>query len=323
MKKIAIVSNYFGTPPSYFQLWLDSCAANPTIDWQFISDISPTAYRFPPNVHLILSDFHSLQKDISARFPYPIRYEKPWDFCALRPAFGVLFENILTGYDFWGYCDCDLIFGNLRSFFTEDRLSRYDKLMPKGHLSLVRNNPALNQAIFNHPLMREAIDVACGGLPCFDEEAFRKVILPEYGATQFNDIPFMNPKCRAGNFQLEQVFGVHESLDVEASQFLHNVYTWSNGNLIGHYAKRNGDWTATLPVAYCHFFRREMKTKTDGLRNGRSYIIIPNTIKEFDGSPLDARSIRRLNHWRLHTSYFRKRLTPTGILRKLGLAKKP
>ena len=32
----------------------------------------------------------------------------------LRPAYGVLFEEYLDGYDFWGHCDLDVLFGRIR-----------------------------------------------------------------------------------------------------------------------------------------------------------------------------------------------------------------
>lgn len=316
MQKIAIISNYFGSPPSYFQLWLDSCSANPSIDWKFFSDIPASAYQFPPNVHLIPCNFQGLKGRIRSCFNYPVRYNRPWDFCALRPSFGTLFKNELSGYAFWGYCDCDLVFGNLRSFFTEERLLCYDKFMPKGHLSLIRNNENLNHAIFHHPLMREALDISRPGLACFDEEAFVKEILPDLGAKQFNDIPFMNPKCRAGNFKLEQVYGVHQALNVKETDFLHNIYTWSNGQLIGHYAQRYGKWCASLPIAYCHFFRRPMQTNVKRLI-GNHVLVIPNEFRICHETTFTASEIRWYNRFRIHWKYFQKRLTLSTLKHKL------
>ena len=35
----------------------------------------------------------------------------------------------MVGYDFWGHCDMDLIWGDIRNFITEDVLSKYDKII--------------------------------------------------------------------------------------------------------------------------------------------------------------------------------------------------
>ena len=47
-------------------------------------------------------------------------------------------------YDFWGYCDIDLIFGNIRKFITDDILDKYDKILSRGHFTLFRNKDSIN-----------------------------------------------------------------------------------------------------------------------------------------------------------------------------------
>ena len=39
-----------------------------------------------------------------------------------KPAFGVVFEDFLTGYSHWGYCDLDMVIGNLPLFLEHDEL---------------------------------------------------------------------------------------------------------------------------------------------------------------------------------------------------------
>ena len=43
-------------------------------------------------------------------------------------------------YDFWGWCDIDIIFGNIRNFITETLLNEYDKIGSLGHCVLIRNS---------------------------------------------------------------------------------------------------------------------------------------------------------------------------------------
>ena len=57
--------------------------------------------------------------------------------------------------DFLLYTDCNMIFGNIRKFVTENILEQYQKIFSRGHLSLYRNNEFSNkfyktQSIINY-----------------------------------------------------------------------------------------------------------------------------------------------------------------------------
>jgi len=71
---------------------------------------------------------------------------KPCDFA---PAFGVIFEDYIKGYDFWGYTNFDLVYGRLDRFITDTLLGRCDiisgddKAM-NGMFSIMRNNKNVN-----------------------------------------------------------------------------------------------------------------------------------------------------------------------------------
>ena len=52
--------------------------------------------------------------------------------------------DVIKNYDFWGHCDIDLVFGDIRKFITDDILNYYDKIFFRGHLSLYRNIEKMN-----------------------------------------------------------------------------------------------------------------------------------------------------------------------------------
>jgi hypothetical protein len=58
----------------------------------------------------------------------------------------VLFQEYLADYDFWGYCDLDVLFGNLEEFLTDEKLERFDKIYDVGHLSILRNTKEIREA---------------------------------------------------------------------------------------------------------------------------------------------------------------------------------
>ena len=61
-----------------------------------------------------------------------------------------MFDKFTKGYDFWGYCDLDVIFGNLRDFFTDEKLEKFDKIYDAGHLSIYRNSNEVKKAFMGN-----------------------------------------------------------------------------------------------------------------------------------------------------------------------------
>jgi hypothetical protein len=56
----------------------------------------------------------------------------------------------LQGFDFWGFCDIDVVYGQLRQHFTPERLARYDLLSTMarrtaGPLTLIRNTEEMRE----------------------------------------------------------------------------------------------------------------------------------------------------------------------------------
>lgn len=310
--KICLIANYFGAPPAYFQLWLDSCAFNRKINWLFFTDISPAGFIVPENVFFKTTNFMSFKKILQSRVPYPIRYEKPWDFCALKPILGYLFEHDLEDCDFWGWSDCDLIFGDLAQCIEACHSS--DKVMPKGHLSFIRNSRRINMFLANHQLTHKAIAADDVGLPCYDEVAVPEIVLPELGVEQNNTIPFVNAACRPGNFVLDDVFALQTIIGLKGNDSIPFVATWHDGKMIAHFASRSGE-VVRVEIAYFHFFRRHMNPKVERLVEGKHYLIIPNEIREYDGHELPCEEILELDRFCIHWRYWRDRLK--AVTRKL------
>lgn len=136
--KIAIIVAYFGKLPDYTQLFLNSCKLNYGFEWLIFSD-DDTTYDYPSNVHLIKMNFSECKELIQSKFDFDITLSKPQKLCDYKCAYGMIFEEYLQDYDWWGHCDLDQIFGDLDRFVTEDMLRKYDKLFSLGHLSLYKN----------------------------------------------------------------------------------------------------------------------------------------------------------------------------------------
>lgn len=150
MKKAVFLLPYFGKLPNYFQLYLQSCKYNNDFDWLVITD-DLTQYEYPENVKVIISTFEDIRDLIQSKFDFVISLDKPYKLCDFKPAYGYIFQEYITGYDFWGEVDADCIWGDLNKYITWDILDRFDKLFLLGHLTLYRNTME-NNRVFMYPL---------------------------------------------------------------------------------------------------------------------------------------------------------------------------
>jgi hypothetical protein len=143
--KTAILIPYFGRWPVWFEYFLQSCRYNTFIEWFFFTDctipkIEEDHIRFIP---FTLDDFNALA---SERTGIPVHIRHPYKLCDLKPAYGDIFAEYINDYDFWGYGDIDLIYGDFGEFFTDEILENYDIISNhdefiSGHLSILRNRP--------------------------------------------------------------------------------------------------------------------------------------------------------------------------------------
>lgn len=206
MFRICVLTIYFGKFPSYFNLWLESCRRNPSIDFLIITDQDLSG--LPPNVECRKSTLRELQARFSESIGMPVKLDKPYKLCDLKPMYGVTFQPELKGYDFWGHCDVDLIWGDIMKFLPDDVLTRYDKIFSLGHLSLYRNVPRVNGAFrLKGSLRGDYTQVVTTDKSCvFDEiygikKIFEANNLPVYDRELAADIGFRNRRMKIAGLQ--------------------------------------------------------------------------------------------------------------------------
>lgn len=143
MTKKILILPYFGAFNNYFDLWLQSCKHNEKIDWLVITD-NPKPQNLPENIRWVRQTFQELKDIFQQKFDFKLSLKNPYKLCDYKGFYGYLFDEYIKGYDFWGYCDCDLVFGDILSFLPECLFQAYDKIFTKGHLSFIRNTPEIN-----------------------------------------------------------------------------------------------------------------------------------------------------------------------------------
>lgn len=141
--KVIVITVYIGPLPSLMPLWLKSAGANSKIDFLVVTN-QPTPVDVPANVRFQQADLASLRDHWSDQTGIQVALETPYKLNDFKPLFWSLPDNIGT-YDYWGYCDLDVIFGNL-DLVLRGRLGRYDMLLSEGHLRLLRNDERTREA---------------------------------------------------------------------------------------------------------------------------------------------------------------------------------
>ncbi len=136
LPSIRLVVPYFGELPSHLPLVLRSMGANPEVSWLLMTDQRVTGA--PPNVTVQMCTFEDLRTRIRDTFDFEVSLDEPYKLCDFRPAFGAIFAEELAGYDFWGHCDLDLIFGRIRDHLPAVAFEA-DKILFNGNFSLYRN----------------------------------------------------------------------------------------------------------------------------------------------------------------------------------------
>jgi hypothetical protein len=134
--------------PNYFPAFLRSCEANPSVNWLFLTDQPPPQRKIAPCISWVRISREEINQKASDLFR--VKVDKSiYGMIDLRPAFGALLADHLQGFDYWGHCDCDVIYSNIRShidpYITRDPdvISARDDFLC-GHFTLWKNVERVN-----------------------------------------------------------------------------------------------------------------------------------------------------------------------------------
>ena len=145
MNRIAIIIPWYGKLPNYFPFFLKGCEHNKSIiDILFFTDQNITI-QLPENVLVHNLSWENLQKVIAERLNASVIIESSYKLCDYKPMLGHIFEAYVKSYEFWGYGDIDIIYGDLQKYITPKILNKYDiitfrEYIISGALTILKNN---------------------------------------------------------------------------------------------------------------------------------------------------------------------------------------
>ena len=279
MKSIAFIVPWGGKLPTYFQLWLETCRRNPSVDFLIFTDDN-TKYNYPNNVKVHYMSFEQMKELFQKHYDFPISLNAPYKFCDFKPAFGEIFSDYLKDYDYWGHCDVDLIWGNIRKFVTDDILTSYKRIFSRGHCSIYENSlevnalyrtlPACNCQNWKNVFQSEK---SC----CFDEWAGHcggglSQIMLENNVEIFDEVYSADINVNKGKFEINRM-GKHKNL----------FFVYKNGSL----ELKGSD--IDREVLYAHFQKRNVKI--DENVNYDTFYFVALIYITSDGSQIKSRIV--------------------------------
>jgi len=164
MLKKLFIRPYFGVLPEWMEQYNKNIIGlKPDgFDWWIITD----------------KEFYSdlIQKKLGIKPNFDYDACKSSEF---GPAFGIIFEDYLKGYDFWGYTNLDVVYGNLKKFIPDTFLTCTDVFSddPRdmcGPFSLCRNNKLVNNLFKEHPNWKQIFEDKKHN--AFDEKGFTDIV---------------------------------------------------------------------------------------------------------------------------------------------------
>lgn len=256
LQSIVFIIPWFGSWPAWFELFLESCRWNPTVDWLIYSDAPPPG-DVPPNVTIITISAEDYRALAAGQLGLRPQWTDHYKLCDLKPALGYIHDLQVAGYDFWGFGDLDVIYGDLRQFLTpevlsHDLVSTHNHIV-SGHFALVRNSHRMTRAFMRIPGWRRLLTTA--DHKSFDEQVFSSLFLPIRGRRKWRRL-FM-PHMGGGYFEEQYSTNISSFLKwVDGGETFPERWFWNRGHLT---TDRSGD----REFLYLHFSHWQSNRWTD------------------------------------------------------------
>ena len=256
--RCVLVLPYFGEFKTYFPLFLRSCRENPAYNWLIITDQELPSASLSDNIRVIHKTFTEFRQLIQSKFDFTISLDTPYKLCDFKPAYGYILDDLLSEFEYWGHCDCDLLFGRMAPILEPIFSVGFDKIFAAGHLTIYKNTLENNRRFmmpcrdgvvmyriaFHHPEVF-----------AFDEMFWARnvhTLFLEQGAHVFStDLSF---NVSVDSWEVRRKWFDQDDLRWKNSKTATSMLTWDNGSILSLDANdgRQREWL------YLHLQGREM-----------------------------------------------------------------
>lgn len=179
--QICILIPYFGKFPKSFDLYLYSCSKQ-KIDFYYLTDCKIPKKTYS-NTFFIKMSFLEYCQLVSKKLDVDFYPKRTYKLCDIRPFLQFIHKDIVSQYDFWGWADVDLIYGDTSEFLSPENLSKYNLITSHseriaGHFTIIRTNSRYAKLGYKIPNWKSLIasEINKG----MDEGAFSVVANPYF-----------------------------------------------------------------------------------------------------------------------------------------------
>lgn len=276
MKRLVLILPYFGQFPHIFPIFLKSIKSNPLVDLLIFTD-NTWDYETVNNITIIREDFEQFRKRFIDKLGKSISLKTPYKLCDFKPTYGYVLQDYIKSYEYWGHCDCDLIFGDLNKTVFPLLDKGYDKIFAVGHLTLYRNIELVNQLFRSNDESQKLFDAVSRSdeIWGYDEDYFGKDnihdVFLKNGMKVYAEDYSVNPSVTSSKFALKKYSPTNRKfLDIP---YRGEQYYWENGHLFQMFEEQGKLYR--VEKAYMHFQMRNMKLNLKDLKSD-AFKIVPN-----------------------------------------------
>ena len=282
--RFCLIVVYFGRFNEYFDLWLESCRRNPEIDWLIITDDMRYADSAPSNVRFQEASLENFVQRVEDVLGFAPCIEKPYKLCDFRPAYGHIFAGELQGYDYWGHCDTDLIFGDILASFPEGDLSRYGRIFIRGHLSFYRNDEEMNVLYQTQVYGLDYKEIFTSSRhAAFDEWYGIWAICKNRKIPMLREDPVADLDPDYNGIRLRY-----------SRNYPYQVFAWVDGKVLRYFCRGRKRPVEVEEFNRIHFLKHP-KTNPSGIQPGEPFFISYGEFLPFSGPPQSADEILAIN----------------------------
>ncbi len=133
--KILLIIPYFGTLPVYTPAFFHSCKylKKGEIDILFITDDKKIdSINIPDNVTVRITTFYEMQ--IAVKKICDANLYSGYKLCDYKPLYGTIFKEDIKDYEYWGYCDIDVMLGDIPGWLRKVNYKDYERVGKHGRL---------------------------------------------------------------------------------------------------------------------------------------------------------------------------------------------
>jgi hypothetical protein len=180
-------------------------------------------------VKFISTAFADYVSNVSRRLKINFNPSGAYKICDIRPAFGDLYRDDIADYDYFGFGDLDVIYGNIRKFYNDEILS-FDLLsthvgMISGHFVLFKNTEEMRRAYSHIPGWQGYLESPESTR--FDEDIFSDLFVRRNQASGVDAIFQKNAYFKE---QYSTVF--HPMIWHDGMAEHPDVWFWRNGSIL-------------------------------------------------------------------------------------------